>query len=73
MRRTAGIPNAGKRFRDEMLKKDISTKQIHEDLGISFHCIRHFIYADSNISSANLAKMCEYIGVSADYIMGLKE
>ncbi len=73
MGRTSGIPNAGKRFRDEFLKKDVSVKQMHEDLGISLHCIRHFMYADGNISSASLAKMCKYLGISMDYIMGLKE
>lgn len=73
MGRTKGIPNAGKRFWNKALEKGITISDLMVNSGLSKNCISMFIYADSNISSSSLAKLCKYVGISTDYVLGLKE
>lgn len=73
MGRTNGIQNAGKRFWDAALEKGVTIRDLYENCELSKTCISNFVNADSNISSAALAKLCKYVGVPADYVLGLKE
>ena len=67
------IPNSGKRMWDLMLKKKLEIRNMSKCTGISQGAIRDFLYNGADISSARLAKLCDYCHVSADYILGLKE
>lgn len=67
------IPNSGKRMWNYMLAKNLNVSQTSEATGIAEETIRGFFYYGQDISSARLAKICAYYGVSADYILGLKE
>lgn len=67
------IPDSGKRTWNFMLKKNLNILQISEVTGIAYETIRGFFYNGQDISSARLAKICSYLGVSMDYVMGLKK
>lgn len=67
------IPQSGKRLWDYILKHDLHVMNIARGTGISDKTVRDFMYYGHDISSARLAKICDYCGVSMDYIMGLKE
>lgn len=40
--------------------------------GVSRTAIYNFLYDGMDISSMRLAKICGYLGLSMDYVMGLK-
>ena len=65
------IMGSGDRVMEEILKKNISITEIANATGISRSTIYYFIYDNIDISSARLAKICAYIGVSTDYVLGL--
>lgn len=65
------IMGSGDRLMDIILKKNISLTDISRGTGISRSTIYSFVYDNIDISSARLAKICAYVGVSTDYILGL--
>ena len=66
------IMGSGDRLMDVILKKDISITDISKATGIARGTIYSFVYENVDISSARLAKICAYIGVSTDYILGIR-
>lgn len=80
--RIKGVPNvkkcyymvdAGKRMQDVLNTKDVNLTELSRKTGISRNTVWNFVYNGIDISSARLAKICAYCGVSTDYILGLKE
>lgn len=67
------IPAAGKRMLDAINAKNLSYAVLSQVTGITRSCIWNFIYNGGDMSSARLARLCRAVGVSADYILGLKE
>lgn len=67
------IPGSGKRMRDYALSHGLSFREMSRKTGVSMGTIRDFLYDGKDISSARLAKMCAFCGISMDYVMGLKE
>lgn len=67
------IPDAGRRMLDAINEKNMSYKALTKVSGVSRSCIWNFIYNGGNITSARLARLCRAVGVSMDYVMGLKE
>lgn len=67
------IPNVGKRVQDILNDKDINITDMAARTGVSRTAIYNFVYSGMDISSARLAKICAYCGVSMDYVMGLKK
>ena len=65
------IMGSGDRVMEEILKKNISITDISKATGISRSTIYGFVYNNIDISSARLAKICAYIGISTDYVLGL--
>lgn len=65
------IMGSGDRLMDEILKKDISLTSISNNTGVARSTIYAFVYENRDISSAKLAKICAYVGVSTDYVLGL--
>ena len=72
-RRTYNICSSGKRMMEVIFEKDISIHKLSEVTGIEESTIYKFLQDGRDISSMRLAKLCAYLGVSMDYIMGLTE
>ena len=69
---TDTIWECGDRLRQEILKKDINLTDMAKHTGIPRSTVWRFLYRGGDISSLRLAKLCVYVGVSMDYIMGLR-
>lgn len=73
MMKSAGrVSDCGERLRQEILKRDIDLTEMARRIGMSRTTIYNFLYDGTDTSSLRLAKMCRYVGVSMDYIMGLR-
>lgn len=72
-RRVYNICSSGKRMMEVIFEKNISIHKLSEATGIEESCIYKFLQDGRDISSMRLAKLCSYLGVSMDYIMGLSE
>jgi transcriptional regulator with XRE-family HTH domain len=66
------IYGAGQRMLEVILKKNIEITELAHITGLSRTTIYCFLYNGTDISSARLAKLCAAVGVSTDYILGLK-
>lgn len=72
-RRVYNICSSGKRMMEAIYEKDVSIHKLSEATGIEESTIYKFLQDGRDISSMRLAKLCAYLGVSMDYIMGLSE
>lgn len=72
-KRTYNIYSSGQRLMEAIYEKDVSITTLSEATGIERSTIYKFLQDGRDISSMRLAKLCSYLGVSMDYIMGLKE
>lgn len=72
-KRVYKIPSAGQRLQEAIFKKDISIHNLSLATGMEESTIYHFLSDGRDISSMRLCKLCAYLGVSMDYIMGLKQ
>ena len=72
-RRVYNICSSGSRMMEVIFEKDISIHKLAEDTGIEASTIYKFLQDGRDISSMRLAKLCAYLEVSMDYIMGLSE
>lgn len=66
------LPDAGRRMRDAIIEKNIDITQVARQTGMSRNTIYYFLYNGTDISSARLMKLCTVVGVSSDYILGLR-
>lgn len=57
----------------EIWELDIPLQTISDKTGISRSTIYAFLYNGTDLSSMRLAKICSLLGLSMDYVMGLKE
>lgn len=73
MREVKYIADCGKRMLDELNDKNISITTMSRATGLSRTTIYEFVFNGRNTNSNALAKMCAYVGVSADYILGLSK
>ena len=65
--------DAGERLQGILNQKDIELTNVSKRTGIARSTLYDFIYNGRDISSARLAVICKHVGVSMDYIMGLKK
>ena len=72
-RRVYNICSSGKRMMDIIYEKDVPIHRLSEATGIEESTIYKFLQDGRDISSMRLAKLCTYLGVSMDYIMGLSD
>ena len=72
-RRVYNICSSGSRMMEVIFEKNIPIHKLAEDTGIEASTIYKFLQDGRDISSMRLAKLCAYLGVSMDYIMGLKQ
>ena len=73
VRHTFYAANQGERLRDIFLHTDMTFAELSRKTGIKPTTIKSFMYYGNDISSVRLAKICGVLGVSMDYVMGLKE
>ena len=73
VRHTFYAANQGERLRDVFLRTNITFAELSRRTGIKPTTIKSFMYYGNDISSVRLAKICAELGVSMDYVMGLKE
>lgn len=69
---TFKIPDAAKRMRDAILVRNINMTDLAKETKLSRNTICEFIYHGRDISSEKLRRLCVAVGVSADYILGLR-
>ena len=62
----------GRRFLQAVMKRNMTLAQVVKASSVDKTVIYKFMYLDSDISSLRLAKICGAVGVSMDYVMGLK-
>ena len=67
------IMSAGERVMERIWELDIPLQTISDKTGISRSTIYAFLYNGTDISSMRLSKICSLLGLSMDYVMGLKE
>lgn len=67
------IMSAGERVMERIWELDIPLQTISDKTGINRSTIYAFLYNGTDISSMRLAKICSLLGLSMDYVMGLKE
>lgn len=72
-RKTYSIMSAGERVMERIWELDIPLQTISDKTGISRSTIYAFLYNGTDLSSMRLAKICSLLGLSMDYVMGLKE
>ena len=71
-RKTYSIMSAGERVMERIWELDIPLQTISDKTGISRSTIYAFLYNGTDLSSMRLAKICSFLGLSMDYVMGLK-
>lgn len=62
----------GRRFLQAVMQKNMTLKRVYELSGVDKGTIYAFMYENTDISSMRLAKICGVVGVSMDYVMGLR-
>lgn len=67
------VPEMGERLQQIIFEKDINLAEMSRKTRISRTTIWELIYNGRNTGIYQLAAVCKYLGVSADYILGLKE
>ena len=72
-RRTYNICSSGKRMMEVIYERGVSIRTLSEATGIEENTIYKFLQDGRDISSMRLAKLCAYLKVSMDYVMGLTE
>lgn len=70
---TKSIMSAGERVMERIWELDIPLQTISDKTGISRSTIYAFLYNGTDLSSMRLAKICSLLGLSMDYVMGLKQ
>lgn len=66
------IMTAGEKVMERIYELDIPLQTISDITGVGRGCIYSFLYDGTDISSMRLARICKCLGLSMDYVMGLK-
>ena len=61
------------RFRELVYHSDISLEKLAEEIDISKGFLYNLIKADNTPSAKVIYKICDYYGVSADWLLGLSD
>ncbi|HCC35579.1 MAG TPA: XRE family transcriptional regulator [Ruminococcaceae bacterium] len=63
----------GDKLKQQRLTKQVTQKQIAEYLEVTPVTVQRFEYGIRRPSLDNIAKLCEYFNISADYLLGLSD
>ncbi|MFI3166436.1 MAG: helix-turn-helix transcriptional regulator [Bacillota bacterium] len=67
------LKNIQTRLRESIKLSGLTQKEIALQVGISFQTVSKYMTCDIFPALDTLAKLCQVLDVSADYILGLKE
>ena len=67
------IMSAGERVMERIWELDMPLQTLSDRTGVSRSTLYAFLYNGTDLSSMRLAKACGVLGLSMDYVMGLKE
>ena len=67
------IMSAGERVMERIWELDMPLQTLSDRTGVSRSTLYSFLYNGTDISSMRLAKICSLLGLSMDYVMGLKQ
>ena len=67
------IMSAGERVMERIWELDMPLQTLSDRTGVSRSTLYAFLYNGTDLSSMRLAKVCGVLGLSMDYVMGLKE
>ena len=67
------IMRAGERVMERIWELDMPLQTLSDRTGVSRSTLYAFLYNGTDLSSMRLAKVCGVLGLSMDYVMGLKE
>lgn len=67
------LPNIQKRLRETISQSGISQKEIAEKIGVSSQTVSKYMTGDVLPTLDTLAKLCDFLDVSSDYILGLQD
>ena len=67
------IMSAGERVMERIWELDMPLQTLSDRTGVSRSTLYAFLYNGTDLSSMRLAKVCVVLGLSMDYVMGLKE
>lgn len=62
----------GKKIYTAMQEKNMTLGMLSQRSGIERTSISRFMYGEAELTSMRLAKVCATLGISMDYVMGLK-
>ena len=65
--------SAGERVMERIWELDMPLQTLSDRTGVSRSTLYAFLYNGTDLSSMRLAKVCGVLGLSMDYVMGLKE
>ena len=65
--------SAGERVMERIFELDMPLQTLSDRTGVSRSTLYAFLYNGTDLSSMRLAKVCGVLGLSMDYVMGLKE
>ena len=67
------IMSAGERVMERIWELDMPLQTLSDRTGVSRSTLYAFLYNGTDLSSMRLAKVCVVLGLSMDYVMGLKQ
>ena len=67
------VMSAGERVMERIWELDMPLQTLSDSTGVSRSTLYAFLYNGTDLSSMRLAKVCGVLGLSMDYVMGLKE
>lgn len=62
-----------RRLREEIINSGLTQKEIAQAIGVSPQTVSRYMRDDIFPALDTLAKLCQLLDISADYILGIKE
>lgn len=72
-RRVRRIEGVCERLNDAMYKKGVSGYRMARDLRIDYHTVHRITHGDAALTEWQLARICPYLGISADWLLGIQK
>lgn len=63
----------GQRLKELRLERGLSQTELATELNISQRAVSHYENEEHDLSTDLIISICKFFGVSADYLLGLKD
>ena len=73
MKKQYSVPGFSERLKRAIFETGKTTAEIAAESGIPRYCLYNYIDLGVTPYGGNLVKICKYLGVSADWLLGLEE